>query len=158
MRLISILIISVFSSALSAQTFFAKDFSAVQNLLNTRSDTVYVINFWATWCKPCIQELPYFEEVSQNNSDARLRVILISLDTEKYWDDALTPFLNKTGLQTEVWALYNAKPENWIDAVSPDWTGAIPATLFLYQGEKYFFGKEFTLPELEQQINTFIKL
>ena len=44
------------------------------------SGKVYLIDFWATWCKPCIKELPAFEELNARYQDKGLKVVLVSLD------------------------------------------------------------------------------
>ena len=60
--------------------------------LEAENDTTYVVNFWATWCKPCVAELPYFEELYQNYKDQKVKLILVSLDFEKQLETKLLPF------------------------------------------------------------------
>lgn len=141
----------------TAQGFTKADFSELEELMASENSTLYIINFWATWCKPCIQELPYFEKIHQDYASKNVKVILVSLDTEKNWEPALTPFLQRHFITADVWALYNQKPSDWIDRVSPQWSGAIPGTLFLMNGKKYFFEQEFTYESLQSQIQQLIK-
>lgn len=38
------------------------DFNGLEKLLNQKDDNIHVVNFWATWCAPCIKEMPHFEK------------------------------------------------------------------------------------------------
>ncbi|MFN0274835.1 MAG: TlpA disulfide reductase family protein, partial [Chitinophagales bacterium] len=131
-----------------AQAFKPVEFSEFEKFLQTNNDTLYVVNFWATWCKPCIEELPSFEKLDETAAEQKIKVILVSVDTESRWESSLEPFIEKRNLQPEVWSLYNTKPVDWIDKISPEWNGTIPATLFLRNGTKTFLEKEFTSEEL----------
>ncbi|MBC8045576.1 MAG: TlpA family protein disulfide reductase [Fimbriimonadaceae bacterium] len=140
----------LFSAHLYAQNFKPVQFADFEKFLaENNNDTLYVINFWATWCKPCIEELPYFEKLNAETQHEKIKVILVSMDTESRWGNALTEFIQKRNVQSEVRSFYNKKPIDWIDRISPEWSGAIPATLFLYKGNKTFHEKEFTYEELQ---------
>ena len=99
------------------------------------NDTTYVINFWATWCGPCVEELPYFEAFHQKYKDEKIRVILVSLDFPRKLESQLLPFLEKHHFNSTVAVLLDGKYSDWIDKISPDWSGAIPVSL-IYQGDK----------------------
>src|ERR1043165_4592291 len=45
-----------------------------------QNDTTYVLNFWATWCKPCVEELPGFDSLLVLESKNPVKIILVSLD------------------------------------------------------------------------------
>ncbi|MEL6389375.1 MAG: TlpA disulfide reductase family protein [Bacteroidota bacterium] len=115
-----------------------------------------IVNYWATWCAPCIKELPYFEELSASYPD--VKVLLVSVDFAKDHDKRLIPFIDRKQLSLPVIHMADPKANDWIDRIDPDWSGAIPATLF-YSGErKQFVEKEYkTFEELEEEYLTFIK-
>ena len=123
----------------------------LEQLMDDRkSDKLKVINFWATWCKPCVKELPYFEQAEK--AFPEVDFIYMSIDfssnaskAEKF---ALKKGLNPDGLYLIDDVDYNA----WIDKVSPEWTGAIPATLMIKDGKIFFYEKEFHEGELENLI------
>jgi thiol-disulfide isomerase/thioredoxin len=126
-----------------------------QYLLTQKEAGTLVVNFWATWCKPCVEELPFFEELTKKYAeDPDVNVLLVSLDFPKQIQSRLLPFIEKHQLQSEVVALLDVKANSWIDRISPEWSGAIPATVF-YQGEKnYFFEKTYhSFEELEEDLN-----
>ena len=108
-------------------------FEALQELMTRSSQQIEVINFWATWCKPCIKELPYFQTLHQQKGD-QLNVTLISLDFAEHLDSKVLPFVKKKGLTTRILLLDEIDYNSWIDKVDPQWTGSIPATLVINSG------------------------
>jgi thiol-disulfide isomerase/thioredoxin len=129
------------------------DFSQLQPLLEKRNDTTYVVNFWATWCLPCVKEMPYFQQVHDNFSNRKVKVILVSLDFEKHLHSRLIPFIEKNNLTPEVILLNDPDANSWIEKVSPEWSGALPATLIYNRQFREFYEQSFTYNELEQIIN-----
>jgi thiol-disulfide isomerase/thioredoxin len=115
-----------------------ENFSELEYLFKYQNDTTYVINFWATWCKPCVAELPYFERLHAERGTEKLKVVLVSLDFAKDVETKLLKFVKQRDLQPEVIAFIDGKYNNWIDKVHPDWGGAIPVT-YIYKGEKVLF-------------------
>jgi len=117
----------------------------------TSSQNITVINFWATWCKPCIKELPYFVEAQAEFPEVDF--IYMSLDFEENATRA-DKFASKKGLNPKgLYLINNLDYNSWIDKVSPEWSGAIPATLLIVDGKKYFYEKEFHEGELKSLIN-----
>ncbi|WMN12837.1 TlpA disulfide reductase family protein [Marivirga salinae] len=124
-------------------------------MLQSEGEKLKVINFWATWCKPCIKELPYF--VSAQSQFPEVEIIYMSIDFSENADRvekfAQKKKLNPSGIYLIDDVDYNA----WIDKVSPEWSGAIPATLVMKDGKKYFYEKEFHEGELEELIKQKLK-
>jgi len=124
--------------------------------LRDRGDTLTVVNFWATWCKPCIVELPYFEELYEKYHDKKLKVVLVSLDFKSQLKSHLMPFLEKRKIKTEVVLLADTVYDDWLALVDADWSGAIPGTLLVQNGKRTFAEQEFdSCHDLEQFINNF---
>jgi len=104
-------------------------------------DTTYVVNFWATWCRPCVEELPAFEALARKYSDQPVRVLLVSLDAPADRESKVEAFIRRKGYQhSRVVLLNEPKPHVWIDRVDPSWSGSIPATLFV-RGQRRLFGE-----------------
>ncbi len=120
-------------------------------------DTVYAVNFWATWCGPCVAELPHFEKLQKAYKDRPFKVLLVSLDFKSKLESGVRPFVKKAGLQNEVFLLNESNQQEFIDRVSKDWSGAIPATLFINNDKKTrkFYEQEFTYDELEKTYQSF---
>jgi thiol-disulfide isomerase/thioredoxin len=111
-------------------------------------DTTYIINFWATWCVPCLKELPAFEKLYETNKTDKLKILLVSVDVIPVGSRSLPRFIKKRKLQNEVWLLNEKHDQSFIDRVDSTWSGAIPATLLVKKEKRRFFEKDFTYPEL----------
>lgn len=129
-------------------------FDELQPLLHKTNDTVYVINFWATWCKPCIRELPYFEKINTEFSNSKVKVVLVSIDIPADHEKVLLPYVRNNRIRSDVIHLTDTDANEWIDKVSPQWSGSIPATL-VYKGEwGDFYEKSFTYEELKKIVES----
>ncbi len=128
-------------------------FEGIESLFHQKNDTLYVINFWATWCAPCVEELPYFEKINEVYREQKVKVILVSLDFKRQLETKLKPFLEKMPLRSQVIVLTDNKYNNWINKVDADWGGAIPVTV-IYKGEqRQFFSDQFSdFKELENAV------
>jgi len=130
-------------------------FEDMEALFHFENDTTYIINFWATWCKPCLEELPFFEEYRDKNADEKVRVILISLDFPRHIESKLLPYLEKEQLKSTILVLLDGSYNDWIDKISSDWSGAIPATYMYQKEKKHFISDPFkSLKELEDAVRT----
>lgn len=119
-----------------AQAVWERD-NLVENL-QANGDSCYVINFWATWCKPCVEELPAFKEAQMASKDEAVRFVFVSLDFISQRQSRLLPYVNKQMQWAEVVQLDAGNPDEWIPLVDSSWSGAIPATLFFSRSKRYF--------------------
>ncbi|MBF0695431.1 MAG: TlpA family protein disulfide reductase [Flavobacterium sp.] len=157
--------ISVFGQELVSKKVCAKDGVTVKSFdyllladyLKIEDDEIKVVNFWATWCAPCIKELPHFEKINSEYKKKGVEVILVSLDMAKQVEKALIPFIMRRKLGSDVVHLHDVDADVWINKVDPSWSGAIPATLIISKDRRAFFEKEFTYDELQSEILKFIK-
>lgn len=141
-----------------AQQVSVIKFADLQQRLSRQNDTTYVVNFWATWCAPCVKELPLFEQLGTAQAGKKVKVLLVSLDYASQLDKKVKPFVQKRGLKSEVVLLNEPDPNSYLDKVDPKWTGAIPFTL-IWNGKKNrraTFEHEFTQAELTAEINKFL--
>lgn len=132
------------------------DFEGLKPYLDKNDGKTYVINFWATWCAPCIKELPYFEAITKQYKGNEVEVILVSLDFPRQFDTKLKPFILEKQLQSEVLALNDMDMNSWIPQVDESWTGAIPATLIYNQSKRKFYEQTFTETELQTELKQFL--
>ncbi|WP_046743557.1 TlpA disulfide reductase family protein [Kordia zhangzhouensis] len=129
------------------------NFEQFEKYLHLDDEYIHVVNFWATWCAPCVKELPYFEAVNQEYKDKNVKVLLVSLDFNLKKLDA---FLAKNELKSEKVLLDDPDQNSWIPKVSPEWSGAIPATVIYKKGKRKFYEHSFTKAELESELRHFI--
>ncbi|MDI1256139.1 MAG: TlpA family protein disulfide reductase [Flavobacterium sp.] len=134
----------------------AYDFKNFEPLLKIENDTTYVINFWATWCQPCVAELPNFERVNTAYKEKKLKVILVSLDMKKQVETALLPFIKRKKIASEVIFMSDPDANSWISKVDVNWSGAIPATVIYNSQKRQFYERSFTFDELNNEIKQFI--
>ncbi|NQY07468.1 MAG: TlpA family protein disulfide reductase [Flavobacteriaceae bacterium] len=132
------------------------DFVGLEHIFNKKDDKVHVINFWATWCKPCVEELPYFEKLNAEYKDRDVELILVSLDLPKQINKGLKNFIEKKDIQSEVIHLNDPDQNTWIPKVDPHWDGAIPATVIYKGDKKMFYAKSFTYEESEKAVKKYL--
>lgn len=149
-------ILTVFAFILSVTAFSQKKIPIykIDKLLSRiekNNDTLYIVNFWATWCKPCVQELPDFEKINAEYKNQKVKVILVTLDFKEELKKRVVPFIKKNKYTTEV-ILLDEVDGSFIDKVSKDWSGAIPATLLIKNNKKEFIGKKTNYEELKEKI------
>ena len=136
----------------------AQPFSGVvktQQLLQRidHPDTLYIVNFWATWCKPCVKELPSFDSLNNAVKGQKIKVLLVTLDFAENLNSKVLPFLKRKNIITECVLLDEVNGNDFIDRFDKKWSGAIPATYFYQKGKrKELFEKEFTLSSLQKII------
>lgn len=145
------------NSAWSQQVAMVK-WPDIQKILNQKSDTTYIVNFWATWCKPCVAELPSFEQVEQNYKGQNVRVLLISMDFAKELKTRVIPFVNQRKIKSRVWLLNEPDANSWIDKINSEWSGAIPATLIVnnHKNKKVFFEQKLEYSRLVKELTGFL--
>ncbi|MFO7999347.1 MAG: TlpA disulfide reductase family protein [Bacteroidales bacterium] len=133
------------------------DFNEFEPWLYKETDSVYVINFWATWCAPCVKEIPAFEELNARYSSDKVKVLLVSLDFPNQVESRVLPFMDRLNIQSQVILLDDPYSNRWIGKVSEEWSGAIPATVIYSSGFRGFYEREFTFEELEEIVKPLIK-
>lgn len=133
----------------------AYNYEGLKHFLNQKNDTTYVVNFWATWCVPCVAELPHFEALNEKYKDNKVKVLLVSLDMDKKIESQLIPFIKKRQLKSEVVILRDPDADSWISQIDSSWTGAIPATLIYNKDQRKFYEKSFTYDGLEKEVSNF---
>lgn len=133
------------------------DFNGFKKYLNQKDDKVYIVNFWATWCAPCVKELPFFEKINKEYRDKNVEVILVSLDFPHLYESKLKPFIIEHHIKSKVIALDDVDMNTWIPLVNPDWSGSIPATIIYKNDNSKFFEQSFTYKTLEKETLQFLK-
>ena len=121
--------------------------------LHESSDTLYIINFWATWCTPCVEEIPDFVRIHDHFRESKVKVLLVSLDLPGQIESRVIPFLKKNNVSAEVLILDDPDSNRWIEKVDTNWSGSIPATLLYQKNKRIFRENAMTYDELVTLIN-----
>lgn len=119
---------------------------------------IKVINFWATWCGPCVKELPYFEKVNSTNKN--VQVLLVSMDYDLDPNpEKVKKFMARKKIESTVVILEEENPGDWIDKIDKEWSGALPSTLIVNPSNKKrkFIQGELKEGELEKLIDEISK-
>lgn len=123
------------------------------------SNTPLIINMWATWCKPCIEEIPYFlEEVKDHQKDS-LTILLVSLDFKEDFPVEIAAFVKKRKFKAPIVWLDETNADYFCPKVDAKWSGAIPATLFINNktGYRKFAEEQLSHEDLKKEIKALLK-
>lgn len=143
-----ILVLFAFSVSGYSQNVKLLNIDQLNERIKNGKDSTYVVNFWATWCAPCIKELPHFEKLNAEHKAEKLAVLLVSVDFKSKLKSAVIPFVKRKNMKSEVFLLNESSPQEYIDRIDKSWSGSIPATLFIKGDKRTFIESEFTYEQL----------
>lgn len=153
LQLFLFVVLLMATKLVSAQEIKTYNFDELEPIFHHQNDTTYVINFWAMWCKPCVEELPHFEAIRNNYSHKKVKVILVSLDFGKNVDDRLNRFIERKKIKADVLILDDPDANSWINKIDENWDGALPATVIYKKDQKDVFTRQVTYEELAESID-----
>lgn len=117
-------------------------------------DKPTIFNFWATFCIPCVEEIPYFQELVKKYDSTGVQLILVSLDFTDKYPDKINAFTKKMGFHATVKFLDETNADLFCPVVDSSWSGSIPASLFINNNTGYhkFFEDRLSKEALEKEI------
>lgn len=117
-----------------------------------------IFNFWATFCKPCIEEIPYFQELAKKYEASGVRLVLVSLDAPEEYPARIRTIAQKFKMTAPIAYLDESNADLFCPAVDEKWSGAIPASLFVNNktGYRQFYEDQLTKEELAKEIERMI--
>ncbi len=130
----------------------------LEKILSAGDDKLYVINFWATWCPPCVKELPHFQKVAKEFDKNEVSFLLVSIDFPSQIESHLKPFLKQNKVALDVAIMMETDQNKWIDKVDPSWQGNIPATLMInnIRNSRKFYAGDLDEAELRNMIKSLL--
>ena len=143
----------IFTGEAHAQTIPSYKIDQLDSLIKNSKHPM-IINFWATFCIPCIEEIPYFIQKTKEFENQNVSLLLVSLDMEDYYPARITNFASKHNFTAPLAWLNETDADLFCPRIDESWSGAIPATLLLNPatGERKFVESELEEGQLEQLI------
>lgn len=154
-KLISIIALTI--GLASASSFAQKadliKLKDLQEVINSPAEHIQVINFWATWCAPCVKEMPLLEKLNAENKNVDVTLVSMDYDLDPN-PEKVQRFMARKKLQSKVVILAESDPNSWIDKIDKNWEGALPTTLVINTktGKRKLVQKELQEGELEKLI------
>ena len=126
----------------------------VEKYMNSGKDEVLVINFWATFCKPCVAEIPSFIAVTNQYKDQHVKLLLVSLDLPSFYPKKIADFARKHEFNTNIVWLEETNADYFCPKIDQKWSGSIPATLIINPktGYRKFFEEEIEKEKFEAAV------
>ncbi len=130
----------------------------LEKILANPENKLFVVNLWATWCPPCVAELPGFIKTAKDFDASKVKFVMISLDFPSQIQSELIPFLKKNNISIPISVMMDIDYNSWVTKIDADWQGDIPATLIFNNSRKihYFHTGEITEPELRKLITRYL--
>ena len=160
MKLVSLigLLIGLNVCFVKAQNVEVIKYEEFFNKVNQPTEQLIVVNFWATWCGPCVEEMPHFLEIYEaNKNNPNFKLLFVSMDRVKQLDK-VNQFIKTHNINAEVALLDDNKRMNeWMPKVDNTWSGNIPVTVLYKNGEKvHFVGSELNKYEINQLLISYL--
>lgn len=150
-RLVLLFTLTTFIAVANSQSIPKWKIEDVVRSYSAKNDTVYVVNFWATFCKPCIEEIPHFIKIADKYKDQKVKLLLVSLDLPSFYPVKIAAFAKKNKYNTNIVWLNETNADHFCPAIDKKWSGAIPATIIINSktGFKFFAEDQVSAEDFE---------
>ncbi len=158
MKTFFIIIFLFFVAGINAQEVKAIKITELAKTIK-ESKTPLIVNFWATFCVPCIQEIPYFQELTQKYKSKDVSLIFVSLDLKKAYPIEVNEMAKKLKLVFPVVWLDETNADYFCPKIDTSWTGGMPSSLFVNNATAYhkFYEEQLSKEKLEREIEAMLK-
>ncbi len=149
--LLSFLLVAFIAQAQEIKKWQITD---VENYMKDTVSKVLVISFWATFCKPCVAEIPSFISITDKYKSQKVALLLVSLDLPSYYPKKIAGFVNRQGYKANIVWLNETNADYFCPKIDKSWSGSIPGTLLLNTktGYRKFFEEEMEAADFEKEL------
>jgi thiol-disulfide isomerase/thioredoxin len=157
LAVITILLLAISINA-TGQAVKKVKIEELESYINSSSRPM-VISFWATWCAPCVKEIPWIQSAVENRKADSVEYILVSLDFEEFYPKKLTDFIVRQKFNATHFWLNETNADHFCPRIHPRWSGGLPANLFVNNktGYRRFFERQLTDRQAVQEVAAVIK-
>ena len=122
------------------------------------SDHPIVLNCWATWCAPCVAEIPDFMETVKKYSEQKVELVLMSLDFASSYPNKILDLIRKRHFEATFLWLNETNADYFCPKIDPKWDGTLPSTLFVdpKTGYRKFFGRPMTDRQIDLEVGRLV--
>jgi thiol-disulfide isomerase/thioredoxin len=158
MRTIFIIAFLFFVTRISAQQIKSIKIAELEKTIQ-ESKTPLIVNFWATFCVPCIKEIPYFQEMARKYKSQGVSLLLVSLDLRASYPDKISSMARRLKFTAPIVWLNETNADYFCPIIDSSWSGGLPSSLFVNNTTGYykFFEDEFAKEKLDKQIQEMLK-
>lgn len=151
-KIIFVFSLMIFFNTAHSQSIQKMKITDVVKFFSVKNDTTYVVNFWATFCKPCNEEIPHFINLVNQYKSKKIKLLLVSVDLASYVPKKLPAFIKANKYNTNHAWLNETNADYFCPKIDSSWSGAIPSTIFINNKKSYrkFFEGEMTATMFEQ--------
>lgn len=152
-RTLILLLASFFGTIVKGQEVKSVKITEVEKII-AESKTPLIVNMWATWCVPCVEELPHFIKEAKEHSKDSLQLLLVSLDFKESFPAGIKKFMEKRKISLSTLWLDETNADYFCPKIDARWSGAIPATLFINNktGYRKFVEEQISHEDLKKEI------
>lgn len=153
-RLFFVIVFCCIAGAITAQDIPKLKMTDVVKRFSQKSDSIYVINFWATFCKPCVAEIPAFIDITNKYKKDKVKLLLVSVDLPSFYPKRIAAFATKNNFNASIAWLDETDADYFCPMIDSTWSGAIPATIIVNAktGYKKFFEAEMKGQDFEKEL------
>jgi thiol-disulfide isomerase/thioredoxin len=110
------------------QTLPSIDVGGIKTLVEKHRGKVLVLNIWATWCVPCVEEFPDLIKLARDLDQKDVSFVGVSIDEPEDSTSKVLPFIRRQAVPFEILLKSPGHDEQFINALNSNWTGAVPVT------------------------------